>query len=228
MPAIEPSEAPAAHTDWVEWHRRYEEPDSVLSRRLVVVRSLLSSVLDDAPPGRLRLLSLCAGDGRDVLSVLEQHPRAEDVAATLVELDPRLAAAAKARAAASGLDGVTVVVDDAGRSSHVAVVRPLHVLLLCGVFGNVAASDVRRTIAALPDVLAGAGEVLWTRHRRPPDQTPEIRGWFEQAGLEERAFVEVPDSRASVGRHRLVAPPGDAPLPTRLFTFDGDGSGAHV
>ena len=48
----------------------------------------------------MRLLSLCAGDGRDTIPVL-RRPGLE-VDACLVELDPELADARRAAAAAAG------------------------------------------------------------------------------------------------------------------------------
>jgi hypothetical protein len=212
----------------VAWHRRYDDPDSSLSRRLAVVQGLLSEVLDVAPPGGCSLLSMCAGDGRDVLGVLARHPRAPDVRAQLVEKDPQLAQRAREAAHDAGLTQVVVATGDAGLASWYASARPVDVLLLCGIFGNVTAADLQRTIEVLPDVLGRAGAVLWTRHRGPPDQTPQIRAWFADAGFDETTFVEVAGSLASVGLHRLAVPPRDAALPPRLFQFVGDGSGAHL
>jgi hypothetical protein len=76
-------------TDWLQWHNAYSI-DSPLARRLAVVQEQIRLALDRAAPGRLRLLSLCAGAGRDVLPVLATHPRARDVTGRLVEQDQRL------------------------------------------------------------------------------------------------------------------------------------------
>src|SRR5690606_17231917 len=70
--------------DWGRWHEEYDDPDSRLSRRLEVVSARLAEAIA-ACPGRLRLLSLCAGEARDVISVLSEHPRSRDVDATVVE-----------------------------------------------------------------------------------------------------------------------------------------------
>src|SRR5436190_1604292 len=96
--------------DWHEWHRAYDAPDSPLSHRLAVVQRLIRAVLDAAPPGPIRVISMCAGEGRDLLGVLADHPRADDVHARLVELDPDLAGTARDNAPAR----VDVVVGDAG------------------------------------------------------------------------------------------------------------------
>jgi hypothetical protein len=75
-------------SEWVEWHERYK-PGSPLARRLEVVQGLIRSALDASPPGPIRLVSMCAGDGRDILGVLPGHPRQADVHARLVELPSR-------------------------------------------------------------------------------------------------------------------------------------------
>jgi len=76
--------------DWHEWHRKYDDAASSLSRRLAEVRRQLGADLDArAAAGQrsVRLLSLCAGDGRDTIPVLAARPGL-DVDACLVELDP--------------------------------------------------------------------------------------------------------------------------------------------
>ena len=47
--------------DWARWHDAYEDPDSPLSIRLALVRRHLSDALTGAPPGPIRVVSLCAG-----------------------------------------------------------------------------------------------------------------------------------------------------------------------
>src|SRR4051794_37987833 len=89
-------------TDWRAWHADYADPGSALSRRLAVVRGRIGQWLDEHP-GDVRVLSACAGDGRDLLGVLAQRADAARVTATLIELDPELAAAAE-RAAPAGVE----------------------------------------------------------------------------------------------------------------------------
>ncbi len=103
-----------AQRDWAEWHRDYDDPGSLLSRRLELVQGRLRAELDRAPAGDMRLISLCAGQGRDVIGVLAGHPRRDDVRARLVELDERNVAAARQAAQAAGLHGVEVLQADAG------------------------------------------------------------------------------------------------------------------
>ena len=65
--------------DWHEWHDAYDTPDSYLGRRLALVQSRVRLALDDAPPGPLTAVSVCAGQGRDLIGVLAEHPRRGDV-----------------------------------------------------------------------------------------------------------------------------------------------------
>src|SRR5436190_1554263 len=76
------------HTDWVAWHRVYDEPDSRFSQRLQLVQTHLRAVLDQQPPGPIRVVVPCAGQGHVLLGALADHPRRNDVIATLIELDP--------------------------------------------------------------------------------------------------------------------------------------------
>ena len=207
--------------DWVAWHAAYDDLDSPLSTRLRAVRGHLSDALGAAPPGPVRLVSLCAGQGHDVLGVLPGHPRAPQVSAVLVEYDPQNAALAREGAAQAGLPQVEVRQADAARVANYADARPADVLLLCGIFGNGSDEDIERTAAAAPALCAPGATVIWTRHRRAPDLTPRIRGWFQASGFDEVAF-DVPDrtlTGVSVGVGRLAVPP-PATLPDGpLFSF---------
>src|SRR5580693_227397 len=99
---------------WVRWHRAYEDPASPLSVRLRLVQAAFTKALDAAPAGPISVVSLCAGQGRDVTDVLAGHARTPDVRALLVEFDPELVAFARERVAAVGVDAtVTVVEGDA-------------------------------------------------------------------------------------------------------------------
>ena len=212
---------------WVRWHEQYDDPGSSVSRRLEVVKRGLAAALDAAPPGRVRVVSFCAGDGRDVIDVLATHPRRRDVVARLVELDPALAARARARAAGAGLDQVEIVEVDASSTSAYEGAVPAEVVMVCGVFGNVSDDDIRRTVFELPHLCAGGATVIWTRHRRPPDLTGEIRGWLAEAGLEESEFESGGEGSFAVGIARLVGEPQPFVGGRRMFSFVVNGSGAR-
>jgi hypothetical protein len=206
--------------DWVAWHAAYDDPSSSLSVRLRLVRAHLSEAIHRAPAGRVRLLSLCAGQGHDVLGILPGHPRRDDVSAVLVEADADNAGLAVRRAAEAGLPQVEVRRADASRVGNFADAVPADVLLLCGIFGNVSEQDIKRTIGAAPALCAPGATVIWTRHRRAPDLTPHIRAWFAEAGFNEITF-DAPATSAMTGVG--VSQLGDVPavtLPSQpLFTF---------
>ncbi|CUU59610.1 hypothetical protein Ga0074812_12981 [Parafrankia irregularis] len=217
----------AAERHWVGWHRRYDLPGSSLSRRLALVQRRLREALDEQPAGEIRVLSMCAGQGRDILGVLPDHARRGDVRARLVELDPDLAADAERAALAAGLGGVEVVHGDASVTAVYEPVAPVHIALVCGVFGNIADADVRHTVEQLPRLCRPAATVIWTRHRRPPDLTPTIRSWFAGAGFAEKGFDGEDGFLMGVGTHRLVGQPLPYQRDVRLFDFVGDGEDAH-
>jgi Putative methyltransferase len=208
--------------DWAAWHEAYDDPSSFLNVRLRKVGERLSEAIDAAPAGPVHLVSLCAGQGRDVIGVLPGHPRRDDVDAVLVESDPRNAKAARRAAAQAALGQVEVREADAAAVAGFADVLPADVLLLCGIFGNVSDEDIKFTVAAASAMCRPGGTAIWTRHRRPPDLTPQIRAWFAASGFEELAFDELDteDRLMSVGANRLRR--ATTSLPDRaLFTFRG-------
>jgi hypothetical protein len=204
--------------EWLEWHRGYTD-GSPLSRRLGVVQDRIREILSARRPGPIAILSMCAGDGRDLLGALAEHPRRHDVRARLVELSPELVESGRGMASQLGLPDVQFVVGDAGWAGVYGGAAPADLILVCGVFGNVSDRDVRGTIGHLPELLAPGGVAIWTRGRFPPDLTPEIRRWFDDAGFTELSFVPIPDSTASVGTHRLTAAPRPLRPEVRLFRF---------
>lgn len=212
---------------WVQWHRRYDVEGSSLGRRLAMVQDNARVALDAARPGEpFRIVSLCAGRGHDVIDVVAGHPRRDDVQALLVELEPALADHARGAAADAGLNGVEVITGDASLTDVVADAIPADLLLLCGIFGNISDADIQHCIGLVPTLCAPNATVVWTRHRREPDLTPTVRGWFADAGFEEIAFGTPDRNRlAAVGAHRLSAEPRPFEAGRRLFTFVGDGSG---
>jgi hypothetical protein len=249
--------------DWVAWHEAYDDPSSRLSARLKLVKQHVAAALDRVPPGPIRLVSLCAGQGRDVIETLPGHRRRNDVSAVLVEADPANVARAREAASVAGLAGgdpdnvarawdaasaaelamgdpgsveraprdapatrppwVEVRQADASQVASFADALPADVLLLCGIFGNVSVADIQRTIAAAPALCAPGATVIWTRHRREPDLTPQVRTWFTAAGFEELAF-ESPESALRTGTGAAVLrEAGGAVLPEGpLFRFGAE------
>lgn len=221
---------------WVRWHLAYEDPASPLSRRLATVQHRLGQALSAAPQGRVRILSMCAGQGRDVIDVVAAHRRRGDVTARLVELDPQLVADARARCTGFGLDQVEVVAGDASRADAYAGMVPADIVLVCGVFGNIAENDIATTIAELPHLCSEGASVIWTRHRGAPDMTPTIRRWFSQRGFAEVAFDTLSPFNLAVGAHRLVGATEAFREDRVLFSFlcerpsapPAAGGGGHV
>jgi hypothetical protein len=204
--------------DWQAWHEDYEEPDSALGQRLVLVQRQVRAALDRATRGPVRAISICAGQGHDLIGVLADHPRRADVTARLVERDEHNALLARRAAHTAGLDGVEVIATDASITDAYAGAVPADLILLCGVLGNISAADIAN-IRQLPRLCAPGATVIWTRHRHPPDLAPYIRETFEQAGFGELTFEDSPPF--GVGANRLITSPQPFQEGVRLFEFIG-------
>lgn len=204
--------------DWVAWHRQYDT-DPGRARRLREVQRLLTVALERSPTGPIRVVAACAGSGRDVLGALATHPRAKDVQARLIEIDPRLLAEGRAEAERLGLRQVRFWEGDAAEATSYEGFVPAEVVMFCGVFGNLTDEDVRRVVLTMPELCAPHAFAVWTRHRQAPDLTVSIRGWFREAGFHEVEFVPLPDSPGSVGLEQLLAAPRPVAWTGKLFSF---------
>ena len=205
--------------DWIEWHRAYADADSPLTRRLAIVQAEVARAVQERGDAPIRVLSMCSGEGRDLIAPIASLGAGDRVRGRLVELDPTLARRARDAIAAAELDGIEVREGDAGVTSAYAGAAPADLVLVCGVFGNISDAAIRRTVRALPALCADGATVIWTRHRRPPDLTPAIRRWFRAAGFRHEAYIRVPDSPGSVGVERFVGTPAPFVPGERLFEF---------
>ena len=206
-------------TDWLAWHRQYDDPDSRFSRRLAALQRRLRGVLDRAPPGPITAVSICAGQGRDLLGVLADHPRRHDVVARLIELDPRNAEIARSRARALGLAGICVVEADAGLSDAYVGAVPASLIILAGFFTYLDEVDLARTISLLPHLCAVGAVVVWVRGRARSNTERQIRSLFRGAGFVEIDAEDVEDPELHVGVERFAGTPAALEPGARIFTF---------
>lgn len=205
--------------DWHQWHAPYADSESPLSRRLRLIQQHIGSWLDERSDPSLTVLSLCAGQGHDLVEVLAGRPDAARVRSHLVEYDERNVAVAQARIRTAGIPHVTVLHADAGDLATYAGAVPADLVLLAGVLGNVSDAGAQAIIGALPQLCAAGATVIWTRTRRAPDLTPAVRRWLAANGFVEDAFHAPDDVLFSVGVHQFLGQPQPLNPHGRLFRF---------
>jgi hypothetical protein len=205
--------------DYRKWHERYDDPESGLSWRLRVVQGYIRQALD-RQPGPVRVLSICSGDGRDLLGVLSEREDADRVRATLIELHPEIASAARQAASAAGLSRVTVRTADAGNTEAYLGAVPADLVLMVGIFGNISDADLENTIASAPQFCRLGATLVWSRGRDHNDRNDAVRLWFADAGFTELDYVaRETGSRPALGAMRFDAQPQPLAPERRLFTF---------
>ena len=206
--------------DYDDWHRHYDDPGSSLSWRLRRVQAALHAALDRCP-GPCRILSACAGDGRDVIGVLRERSDADRVSAVLVELHPGLAQRARDTAAAADLTGFEVRTADAGRSDAYAGAVPASVVLLVGIFGNITDEDLWRLLAFAPQLCAPGATLLWSRGLDGSDRNDQVRDRLADAGFTELDYATSGDGDdvSSLGVVRYDGPPVALRPGQPLFSF---------
>ena len=189
--------------DWAAWHEDYDDPGSALARRLAAVQTVVRQALDRSPPGPLTAVSMCAGQGRDLIGVLASHPRGGDVRARLVEIDPRNVAFAERSARQAGL----TVLKPAGAGVGPTVLTPADPgggLTVSTPADAGSARQAGRTDIASADT-ASAGPA------RPPVTAPAGAGRAGPAG------IEVVTGDAGLMRHYRDLAPADLVLACGVF-----------
>lgn len=152
-----------------------------------------------------------------MVAALAESPRRSEVRARLVEADERNVAAARARVAEAGLDGVEVVQGDAGSTDPYLGAAPAGIVLLCGVFGSLTDADVDRLVAGLPQLCGPGAQVIWTAHRTAPGLYPVAEQAFQRYGFEAR--WSDPEDQFGVTRHALITEPRPLRPAQTLFRF---------
>jgi hypothetical protein len=210
--------------DWVKWHENYKASPS-LKARLLVVREHLSRCFDSLPPGVIQVLSICAGDARDLIGLLATHPRKMDVRAHLVENNVELVEnGQKVIIEAAFEEQLQFVIADATISSTYLGLAPVDVVLMSGVFGNLRSEEVARLIGSLGLLCKCGGYVVWTRHRRLHNglnQIALIRQLFSESDFEEVLIENTSDNKFAIGSHRYKGAGQVLRGGVKLFEFTG-------
>ncbi|MCP6762117.1 MAG: class I SAM-dependent methyltransferase family protein [Fischerella sp. CENA71] len=209
--------------DWFEWHDLYNtEPK--FQQRLQIVREYISYSLDISPPGKIQIVSVCAGDGRDLLGTLLNHPRAKDVYARLVELNPNLVERGQATIESLGLaKQIEYINGDATISSNYVGAVPADIVIVCGVFGNLANEvELNRLLGNLSFLSKQGAFVIWTRgHSNGIPYSETVRKYLRESGFEEVDFKLTATGNMGVGINRYLGENITAPKEEQLFVFSG-------
>jgi hypothetical protein len=189
--------------------------------RLLLVQQHLSECLDNAPPGIIRIVSLFAGDGRDVLGVINTHPRRSDVLATFIEQSSPAVASGFRRAAELGLASATTFLNkDATEYEAVQGITPANIILLCGVWGHVPHDDRAQLIQAVTSLCTPNGRLIWTRGiSKGIAKLEQIEGLFARTQWEKVQIRITPGNQWAVATYRFLGTPLPRPKSGQIFHF---------
>lgn len=208
--------------DWFEWHDLYQT-ETRLQQRLEIVQEYIARSLNAQPPGRIQVVSACAGDGRDLLGSLTNHSRKADVHARLVELNAQLVKQGKTAITEAGLAQIEFVNGDATLCDSYAGAVPADLVLVCGIFGNLAdEAALQRLIGNLKFLAKTGAFVAWTRgHSQGIAYSDIVRQNLQSANFEEVDFRLTATGDMGVGLHRYRGETAPLPVNEHLFVFSG-------
>ena len=208
--------------NWNEWHKHYDSQPN-LQERLRNVRREIIAALDECPPGPIQIISVCAGDGRDLLGALENHPRRNDVTALLLDNNAQSVELGKSAAEIIGLGRQLQFVEaDATLAKNYASHVPADLILLCGFLGHMLHKEVPGLIESLPMFCKTGGQAIWSRRTILYDGREQIfliREFFRKANFVEVHFEAASANGHAVGRARFAGQP--KPLDSSRVLFTG-------
>ena len=208
--------------DWNAWHHKYNT-DTELNARLSQVKICIDEALRALPPGKVNVISLCSGDGRDLIELLPTHARRADVSGWLLECHESLVETAQQAIHQQGLKTTLhACVADATDARSYATIPPAHLIILAGVFGSVETDEIPRLLRNLQILCAPAAYVVWTQNLYTEEG--QHRSVILRQALNTQSFTSVkllttPQQRYHIGLHQYHGKPVNLPLDDRLFTF---------
>ena len=210
--------------DWANWHKNYDTSPG-FQARLKIVCAQIAATLDECPSGPIKIISICAGDGRDLIVALQNHPRRNDVAAALLELNSESISRGKEAAARAGLQRqLRFVQADASLASNYPGIGHADLVILSGLLTHLRPEDVSRLIGSLPMLCKPGGCVIWNRQivvLHGKEQVPKIRELFQRTGFEEVQFEITGQNGFAVGRSRYAGQMAALDPLRELFKFVG-------
>lgn len=211
--------------DWKNWHERYEI-SLPLQERLTAVQAQIIIAISKVGAKPVQVVSICAGDGRDLIGSLNVLGNKTTVCATLIESNAELVA--KGQTAIDHFclaHQVAFRCADATQPATYLGIPPAHVVILSGVFGNLKENDVLRLIVSLQNLCCRGASVIWTRNLNEFDDgetaTQTIRKSFVEADFKEEILIRTPQGVFAVGTHSFHGEQRPLPKGKALFEFTG-------
>ena len=209
--------------EWGGWPEQAYQRDAY-QQRLSAVQEHLAECLDAAPPGPVHIISICAGDGRDVIGVLESHPRRDDVSAWLVESNEQSVDFGIRRAQSAGLERtVNFVNEDATDYVTYRNMAPADIVLVCGVWGHVPTPERKLLLRAIASLCKPNGVVIWTRGvSKGMHRLHEIEALFAESptAWATARISLTSDKKWGVVTHRYCGQTLERPEAGRIFRFE--------
>lgn len=211
--------------DWNQWLDRYET-NQPLRERLTFVVSHIAKAILDCHEDPVPVLSVCAGDGRDLVVALSSMESKRMVRADLIESNPDVVSKGRNLVAEHGLSqSVKFRCADATKRRTYQYLTPAKVVIVSGVFGNLRDIDAARLIRLLHSLCQPDSLVIWTRNLVEFDDggsaTDKIREILRASDYEETRFERTQSGVFAIATHRYRGQ--TKPLPTDEILFDFSG-----
>lgn len=207
---------------WDEWHKHYDH-SSLLQARLQIVRGQISLAFNECDPGLIQAVSICAGDGRDLIHTTSNHPRRNDVRAFLIDKNEQSIARGKLAAEQVGLSQqFHFLKADARLSRSYIGIVPANIIILVGVLGHVRHKEIVRLVQNVPMLCKAGGWLIWAKKLKihtNHNQVLSVRNLLQRSAFKEVQYEETGLDGFAVSRAQFIGPTTPLDPARRLFEF---------
>jgi hypothetical protein len=208
--------------DWIRFHDLYETLPP-LQARLKLVQAQIERAIEEAPSGPVRVLSLCAGDGRDLLGALIDHARAADVAAALIDSNAELVARGEAAQSELALPAsLRFLHADATLADTYLTLAPADLVIAAGVFGNLKLASMQQLVHSLRCLCKKDSKVVWTHKTTGMNSEARVAmlcEMLQQSDFRELTFTRTEPDGFVVATYAYVGDPLPLLAGIQLFEF---------
>jgi hypothetical protein len=205
--------------DWWEWHKEYSVADSYPSLRREAVSYHTARALCIAPAGPIRVMSVCAGQGLDIISGFVGDAHTANVDCVFLEYDPRNALEAASNLSVVGLRSYEVRVCDAGLCDSYAGSGRANIMYLVGLISHLSDAEISSLIAAIPNLCSQGAQVIWTVPKSNPEVVHMATSKLMEAKFDQVLRTDIGSVGMVVTSQFMGVPQSRLEAGSRIFTF---------
>lgn len=173
---------------WTEWHENaYNNTNSLAYQRTEIVKNLINKYLYEINKNVV-IVSIGAGQGRDILSVLKERKDNNRIFTYLIDTDMECLDYAKNYAEKNNIINVNVVNIDGSLTENYKDIPKADLIIFCGMMNQKNTEEVKSLANNMKFLCNEDAQIIWSRHGYDEDYSTSFRNVFNENFYKELDF----------------------------------------